>query len=165
MAVLAQWMILLHIVSAFIFVGGLIGREVTLAYARRQEHIEIFVQMIALSRWFDLKIVSPGSHAILLFGLGAAWLRGWPILGALQGSSINWVFVSLLLYLTTVPLVFLVLIPRGKLFRQRLAEAELQGRFTSELRTAMDDQVVRAAHLYEGAIVAFIIYLMVMKPF
>src|SRR5690606_1759324 len=105
------------------------------------------------------------SHAVLTFGLGAAWLRGWPVLGVLQGSSIHWVLVALLLYFTPVPLAVWVLIPRGKIFRQRLAEAETLGVFTAELRAAMTDPVVRAAHIYEAVAIAIIIYLMVMKPF
>ena len=143
MAMLGQWFILFHIVSSFFLVGGLIAREATNAYARRQSDVAIFAHFTRLSRWFDLKIVSPGSHAVLIFGLGAAWLRGWPVFGALQGSSINWVFVALLLYLTTVPLVFWVLIPRGKIFRQKLAEAEAQGVFTAELRASMADQATQ----------------------
>jgi uncharacterized membrane protein len=162
---LGQWFVLFHIISAFALIAGLVGRELARAYARRQENIESFAALIGLSRWFELWLANHGSHAVLIFGLLAAWTRGWPILGILQGSPVNWVLASLLLYLSFIPLVFLVFIPRGKKFRQALAEARSGGIVTPALVAQLDDPVVRAAHLYEAVGVVIIIYLMVMKPF
>ena len=142
---IGNWLVYLHVLSAFVFVGGIVGREATLAFARRQQNIEAFTQLYDLIRWFTIKIINPGSHAILIFGLLTAWVRGWPLLGILQGSTINWLFVSLLLYLTTIPLVFLVLIPRGKFLAHQLATAHVQGAVTPEVRAALDDPVVRVA--------------------
>ena len=48
MASLGQWLILLHVISAFALVAGLIGREFTRVYARRQERIDHFVQFVGL---------------------------------------------------------------------------------------------------------------------
>jgi hypothetical protein len=165
MALLGQWLVLLHVISAFVLIAGLIGREGTRAYASRQEKIEVFIPLIGLSGWFESKLVIPGSNAVLLLGLATAWVRGWPVFGVLQGSPINWVFVSLLLYLVMIPLITLIFLPRGKLFEQKLAEAQNQGVITPELRAAMDDPVVRAAHIVEAVLVVVVIYLMVMKPF
>jgi hypothetical protein len=162
---LGQWFVLLHILSAFALIAGLIGREATRAYTRRQEKIEMFVPLIELSGWFENKLVIPGSQALLLLGLASAWTRGWPLLGFLQGSPINWLFVSLILFLTLIPLIVFIFVPRGKIFAQKLAAAQAQGAITPELRASMDDPVVRAAHIYEGVAVVVIIYLMVMKPF
>jgi hypothetical protein len=165
LAVLGQWLVLLHVISAFAFVAGLVGREVSRAYARRQEKLDPFTQLMGLSRWFERNLVMHGSHAIIIFGTATAWVRGWPLFGVLQGSSINWVFVSLLLYLTTVPLIPLIFVPRGKRLRERLTAAQAEGVITPELRAAMNDPVVRAAHIGEEVVIAVIIYLMVMKPF
>jgi hypothetical protein len=165
MAMLGQWLVLLHVISAFALIAGLIGREMTRAYARRQEEIDLFARFIDLSGWFESKLVIPGSNAVLVLGLVAGWVLGWPVFGVLQGSPINWLFVSLLLFLTFIPLVTLIFLPRGKIFAQRLGEARAQGIITPELRAAMDDPVVQAAHIYEAAAVVVIIYLMVMKPF
>ena len=161
---LGQWVVLLHIVSAMALIAGLVGREFTRVYAKQQEKLEIFAQFLGLSGWFENKLVIPSSQALLLFGLVAAWMRGWPIFGILQGSPINWVFVSLLLYLTLIPVIIFIFVPRGKIFEQRLAEAQMQGSITPQLRLSMEDPVVRAAHIYESVVVAVIIYLMVMKP-
>jgi hypothetical protein len=165
MAALGQWFVLLHVISAFILIAGLIGREGTRAYARRQEKLETFVSLIGLSGWFESKLVIPGSNAVLLLGLASALARGWPLFGVLQGSSINWLFVSFLLYLVMVPLITLIFLPRGKIFAQKLAAAQTQGVITPEVRAAMEDPVVRAAHIVEAVLVVVVIYLMVMKPF
>lgn len=165
MADLGQWLVLLHIISAFALIAGLVGREFTRAYARRQERIEIFTQLLGLSGWFEEKLVIPGSTALLVLGLVTAWARGWPLFGVLQGSPINWLFVSLLLFLTIIPLIVFIFVPRGKVFGQKLATAQAQATMTPELRAAMDDPVVRAAHIYEAVVVALVIFLMVMKPF
>ena len=165
MAVLGEWAVLLHVISTFALVAGLIGREATRAYARRQDQIDLFANLVGLSGWFENKLVIPGSNLVLVFGLLAAWTRGWPLLGALQGSPINWVLVSLLLFLTFIPLVIFVFLPRGKVFEQKLAAARSQGKITPELRASMDDRVVQIAHIYEAVAVVAIIYLMLMKPF
>jgi uncharacterized membrane protein len=161
---LGQWVVLLHVISAFAYVAGVVGGELTRTYAWRQEKVEILAQLYHLSRWFDLKLVSPGSHMIVIFGLVAAWLRGWPILGVLQGSPVNWVFVSLLLYLSLFVPVFLISLPRGKILRQRLADAQAQGIITPELRASINDLWMKAAYAYQNVVVPIIIYLMVMKP-
>jgi uncharacterized membrane protein len=165
MALLGQWLVLLHVVSAFALIAGLVGREFTRAYARRQEKLEIFAQFLGLSSWFEDKLVIPSSTAVLVFGLAAAWAHGWPLLGTLQGSPMNWLFVSLLLYLTLIPLIVFIFVPRGKIFEQKLATAQAQDTITPELRAAMEDPVVRAGHIYEAVAVIVVIYLMVMKPF
>jgi hypothetical protein len=61
-----------------------------------------------------------------------------------------------------VPTVFL---PRGKKFDSLLQAAMAKGEITPELRAAMDDAVVKLAHLYEEVSVIAIVILMVLKPF
>jgi hypothetical protein len=165
MAMLGQWLVLLHIVSAFAMVSGLIGRELTRVYALRQVNVEMFAQFIGLTGWFESWLVIPGSTAMRVFGLVAAWVVGWPIFGILQASPTNWLFVSLLLYLSLIPVIAFVFVPSGKVFEQRLAEAQAQGIITPELRAAMNAPAVRAGHIYEALAVLCVIYLMVMKPF
>jgi hypothetical protein len=165
MTALGEWLVLLHVLSAFALIAGLVGREFTRAYARRQDEIKSFIQLIGLSGWFESKLVIPGSNAVLVLGLLTAWVRRWPLLGVLQGSPINWPFVSLLLYLLFIPIIVFIFVPRGRLFEQKLAAAQAQGVITPELSAAMNDPIVRAAHIVEALIVLFIIYLMVMKPF
>jgi hypothetical protein len=46
-----------------------------------------------------------------------------------------------------------------------LQSALAEGRITPELRAAIDDPVVKLAHLYEQASVIVVVALMVFKPF
>ena len=65
------------------------------------------------------RIVIVASPLVLLFGVVAAFIAGRSILGPLPGGSVDWLFVSLLLYLSVLPLIPLVFIPRGKVFGRR----------------------------------------------
>jgi hypothetical protein len=75
------------------------------------------------------------------------------------------VTVSLLLFLTIIPLVPLVFLPKGKVFDAAFTQAVEAGRITPALTAALHDPVVDAAHVYELAIVTVVILLMVTKPF
>jgi len=46
-----------------------------------------------------------------------------------------------------------------------LSAALAEGRITPELHQAMDDPVVKFAHLYEEVSIIIVIFLMVLKPF
>jgi hypothetical protein len=70
--------------------------------------------------------------------------------------------IILLLGFLNVPFIFL---PRGKVFRVVLEDALAKGQMTPELRTHLNDPVVRLAHTYELVSMVAIMYLMVFKPF
>ncbi len=100
-----------------------------------------------------------------MLGLATAIAEGRPFLGPLQGAGVNWLLVALVLYLSIMPLVPLVFLPRGKVFAAALADAETKGEVTPGLRAAWADPVVRAAHLYELGAVTVVLVLMLAKPF
>ena len=77
----------------------------------------------------------------------------------------NWLLVSLVLYLTLAPLIVWVFLPRGRAFDRALQEAPAQGRVTPALATAFADPVVAAAHAWELLVIGLVIALMVTKPF
>jgi len=156
---------LLHILTAFWFVGGLLGRAFALSAARRAAQVPTVAALVQLAGRFENLMVRPGSLLILAVGLLAAWAGGWPVLGFLQGGTSNWVLVSLVLYLTSIPLVIAVFLPRGRVFEAALQEALAQGSVTPRLTAAFDDRAVAAGHVYEWVLVAVIIGLMVLKPF
>jgi hypothetical protein len=162
---LAQFIKLIHVISAMMLIAGLIGRQLTRAQIARATDIRIFQAYIELSGRFENLLVIPGSLLVLVAGLVIAVIRGWPILGFLQGASANWLLVSLVLFLSLIPLVRFVFLPRGKIFEQALQDALAQGQITPELTAAFHDPIVRRAHFVEAFVVAFILYLMVMKPF
>jgi hypothetical protein len=64
--------------------------------------------------------------------------------------------------LVIVPTVF---VPRGKKFDLALEAALAEGQMTPELRAALEDKVVKLAHLYEEVAIVIVVALMVFKPF
>jgi uncharacterized membrane protein len=156
---------LVHVASAIWFIAGLVGRQVVLAQAARATDLSFAARLSDVAGIFETKMVVPGSLVVLVAGLVTAWAQGWPILGFIQGSQTNWLLVSLLLYVTLIPIVPLIFLPRGRKFAAALADAQARGEFTPELKAAFHDPVVAAAHLYEMAVVVVIVILMVLKPF
>lgn len=64
---LALFVVFLHVVAAFLFVGGLIGRWIVLGRARRSDDLHEIDTLLPIADRFE-KIVIPGSIAV--FGLG-----------------------------------------------------------------------------------------------
>ena len=156
-----EWVVLLHVATAFWFVSGLVGRDVTLARARASNDITTIREFVAHAGTFERFAVIPGSVAVLAAGLLATWARDIPILG--DGSG--WLLASILLYVSLVPLVPLVFLPRGRVFEAALDEAAARAEVTPALTAAFDDRAVRIARTYEVLAVAAIVVLMVTKPF
>jgi uncharacterized membrane protein len=156
-----EGLVLLHVAVAFWFVAGLIGRNVALGRARFGGQLEVVAELVQLAGRFERLMVIPGSFAVLLLGLLAAWAQGRP----LAGSGNGWLLVSLILYVALMAQVPLVFRPRGRVFDRALEDAERQGRVTPALASAFRDPVVATARNLELVGVAVILALMVTKPF
>lgn len=156
---------LLHVFTAFWFITGILGRQLTRSQARRAADIQAFATLSALAARFEQLMVIPGNLSVIVLGVIVALLGKWPILGFLQGASQNWLLVSNLILIAGFFLVPLVFLPRGKLFAAALLDAQKQDRITPELITALDDPLVRLAHWAELVMIALVISLMVLKPF
>jgi uncharacterized membrane protein len=155
----------LHILSAFWLIAGLLGRWVAYAQARRTADIQPATALLRLSERFEQLMVIPGSQAVLLLGLLAAWLGGYPLLGMLQGARANWLLISLVLSLCMIPIIAIFLAPRRKLRRLALEDAVTRGTLTAQLRAALDDRIVLGSRTAEMIITGAILMLMVLKPF
>ncbi len=59
-------------------------------------------------------MIRPATSVVLLGGLLAAWLRGWPVLGFLQDGPSNWVLVSLLLLVSIIPIIVFVFLRENR---------------------------------------------------
>lgn len=161
---LANPLKLIHALVGVWFIAGLIGRWVTLGYAARASDLVSLKAALGISARFE-RVVIFGSMIVLLLGIGTAIVQGRAFLGPLQGARIDWLFVSLLLYLSILPLVPLVFLPRGRVFEAALEEATTEGVVTDRLRTAFRDPVVLAAHAYELGAMVVVLVLMIAKPF
>lgn len=156
---------LLHVLSAFWFTAGLIGRWFTQSRSAAAADIRTVKDLGQLSGFFENRMVIPGSMVVLGLGLLTAWAEGAPLLGFFEGSRVNWLLASILLYLSLIPIIPLIFLPRGKVFARALDEASARGQVTPALTAAFRDPVVRVAHIYELVAVGAIIILMVTKPF
>lgn len=155
---------LLHVVTAFVLITGILGRGLTMREAGRASDVHVVEALVRLAGRFEIMVRAP-SIAVLAFGLLSAWRTGWPILGFLQGGTVNWILASLVLYLSMIPLIIWLFLPRGRIFEQALEDAVGEGRVTPALRRAFADPVVAAAHVWELIVLGVIIVLMVAKPF
>ncbi len=156
---------LLHVFTAIWMIVGIAGRQIVLGKAGQSRDIREISIMLPIMAVFEKRMVIPGSLAVMIAGLITAWVQGWPILGFIQGGRSNWVLVSLLLFLSIQPVIFLVFIPRGKLFEKAFQDAIARDAVTPELSAAFHDPAVRAGHIYELAVIGVIVSLMVLKPF
>ena len=150
---------LLHVLIAFVFVGGLLGRWVLLSHARASKDVERAHLLTETAGPFE-RMVTIGSMLVLPAGLFAAWARGYEWLGLTTG----WIQVATVLYLTMAPLVPFVFLPRGRKFESAMAAAREEGSVTTELSAAFDDRAVSLARTYELSAVLLIVALMVLKP-
>lgn len=146
------------------FISGLVGRWITLGRAAQAAEVRDLQTLLDLSSRFE-RIVVVTSSLVLVFGVATAIAQGRPFLGPIQGAPVDWLFASLLIYLSAIPLVPVVFLPRGRVFGAALEEATRDGVVTAKLREAFSDPVVRAAHIYEFAVTFTVLVLMIWKPF
>jgi len=154
-----EWWVLLHVATAFWFVAGLAGRDVSMTRAARSTDMTSVQALTGVAGVFDRLFVVPGSIAVLVAGLIAM------VATDLSLGDQTWLLVALILFLTMIPLVPLVFLPRGKVFEAALSGSIAAGEVTPGLRAAFADPVVAGARWYERIVVAVIIVLMVTKPF
>jgi len=154
-----------HILSVLWLVAGIVGRGVCTGLAGRTDDFNAVRILMQAASTFETKMVRPSSFVVLVTGLITAQQGGWPILGFLQGASVNWVLAALVIYLTIIPVIAFIFIPRGRIYHRTLQEAAARGVVTPELRAALHDPTVRFARLYEITMVLVITFLMVVKPF
>jgi hypothetical protein len=158
-------LIVLHVLAAFTFIGGLVGRDIILWQAARAGEVQQAGTLAAAAQFFDRILVIPGSFAVLGFGVLATWLRHIAPLGFIQGAQTNWLLISLLVYLSIAALVPTIFLPKRRVFEKELEVALTQQRMTPGLRASFDDRAVAFARRYELIAVTLIIVLMVARPF
>jgi uncharacterized membrane protein len=150
---------LVHVLVAFGFITGLLGRWILLRNAARADEVETAYGLSQAAAPFE-RLVIVGSNLVLPAGLLTAWAQGYPWLGLTTG----WMLLSVVLLLSVIPLVPLVFLPRGKVFEAAMASARSSGNVTPEVRAAFADRLVAFAHWYELIAVGIVVALMVLKP-
>jgi uncharacterized membrane protein len=156
---------LLHVLAAFWFIAGILGRQLVRSLARGRDDVHEVASLSATAGKFELLMVIPGNLVVIVLGIVLAWVGGWPIFGFLQGAKSNWLLVSNLILLGGIFLVPMIYLPKGKVFDRVLQDALSTGEITPKLKAVLDDRVVKWAHRVESAGMLAIIVLMVLKPF
>jgi len=157
---------LMHVLAAFWMVSGVVGRDIAFWQAGRTTNVQAVHALLRASEFFERWAVIPISMAVLLFGLIVTWMQKWPLFGFLQGSPVNWLLVSFVLYVGVTGFIApLGLVARRKERTRAAEEALAQGTMTLRLSAALDDKVVHRFRAVEMIILVVIIALMVMKPF
>lgn len=152
---------ILHVGSAALLVAGIIGRDVLLGRASRQREIDVIGELVRRAGRFEALLVRPGSFVIAMAGVAMMVVQGRPLLA--PGSY--WLTLSIVLFLTSIPMIAFVFVPRGRRFEAALADSQRRGMPTPELVAAFGDGAVAAARRFELAIIAAIAFLMIVKPF
>lgn len=154
-----------HIIAVIASVGGLFARQLVRRHAKKTDDVHLFATFSEAAGKIEKAMVIPGTMAILVFGIILGLMGHFPILGFLQGAQQNWLLASNILIIGILVIIPTVLVPRGKIFEPLLQAALVKGQITPELRAAMDDNMVRLAHIYEEVALIVITALMVLKPF
>ena len=155
---------LMHVLAAFWFIAGILGRQLVRSLAYRRNDVNEFADLSGVAGKFESLMVIPGNLIVIVLGVLVAWLGGWPIFGFLQGADANWLLLSNLILLGGIVIVPLVYLPRGKVFDRALQDALAAGEMTPELRALLDDPLIKWAHRGEYIGMLAIIVLMVLKP-
>jgi len=161
---MAGYLHLVHALVGALFLGALVGRWIILGLAERADS-RIAMRTLARAAEPFERTVIVGSAVVLVLGIATAIAQGRPFLGPLQGAAVDWLFVSVVLFVSLVPLVPVVFLPRGRVFDEALDDAVARNEVTPALIAAWRDPVVRAARVYELAVVTLVFALMIAKPF
>jgi hypothetical protein len=152
---------LLHVLVAFWFLAGILGRNVVLRRAARSTDVKVVDGLMGVAGRMEMLMVRPGSFAVLLLGLLTAWLEHLPWFE----SGAYWLPTALFVFLSGFVLIPLVFLPRGRIFEEALASSRERGIVLPELTAAFRDRAVWLARSYELLTIAFVVALMVLKPF
>lgn len=154
---------LLHVLSSMWLVTGLLGRAVALSSARRAPEVRVLKAIADVSGRLEDLMIAPGIFAVLLTGIATAVVGGISLLGPIDGGPL-WVFVPLVIMLIAVATTPITL-AHDRRWGQALEDAAQRGVVTERLRPFLDARAMLRRYAPDITAVAFIVVLMVLKPF
>jgi uncharacterized membrane protein len=156
LAAIETWALFLHLLGAFLFVGGVIVAGVAFEAARRRRRPSEIALLLGLTR-IGVLLVALGALLVLPFGL-------WLVHLERSGYGAAWVEAALALFVVVSALggVGGQRPKRARKLAERLArEGDAE---TPELRALLDDRPTLAANYLSAVLVLAIVVLMVFKP-
>ena len=154
---------LLHVLSAMWLVSGLLGRAVALSAARRAPDMRILKAIADVSGRLENLMVAPGIFAVLVTGIVTAIVGGVSLFGPF-GEGPLWVFIPVVLMLVAI-VTGPITLRHDREWGQALEDAARQGAVTDRLRGFLDGRAMLRRYTPDISFVAFIVVLMVLKPF
>ncbi len=149
-----HWALFVHLIGAFLFVGGLTVAAVCFEAARRRTEPGEIAILLGLSRW-GVVLVGIGGVVVLAGGL---WLAG-----VVHAYGDAWLDAAIALFVVAVAL--------GGIGGQRPKQARLlatklaaEGGDTAGLRRLLDDRTALALNYLGAVLVLAILVLMVWRP-
>lgn len=155
----------LHVSTVAITIGSMFARQLVRGIAQKSEDVNEIASLTRAAIRMDRALVVPFSNLMALMGVILAVMLKWPIFGFLQGAEKNWLLVSNILLVALMIMIVSVFMPYNKKVDGLLQTALAEGKVTSELRTALNDNKNQWAHHVEEVVILFIATLMVLKPF
>lgn len=160
--VLLKW---IHINLVIVFSIGIAGYITYFYQAARETDPKVIHDMVETGDKIHNYLLKLGGSLLFISGVVTAWRHGVPMLGFIQGGDVNWLLVSIVLFLTYFPMMFFVFVPRHKIFHRELDAAIQKGAVTEGLKKAFMSRGIKFGHIYESIYVFAILFLMVVKPF
>ena len=154
---------LLHVLSAFWVVTGMLARPVILAAARRAPDVRILKAIADVSGRIEDLMIAPGIFVVLVTGVATALIGGIPLFGPFVGGPI-WIFVALVIMLAVVAFTPVTLM-RDRRWGQALEEAAREGVITARLRAFLQRDSMIRRYAPDIVVMLVVITLMVTKPF
>ena len=156
LASVENFALFVHLVGAFLFVGGALVAGVAFEAARRRIRTDEIALLLGLTR-VGVLLVGVGALPLILSGLSLVGLED-------VGYGATWIVAAIALFVTASTLGALGG-RRPKQARFLAARLARDGREeTPELRALLDDRASRAANYLSGLLVLVILALMVFQP-
>jgi Predicted integral membrane protein (DUF2269) len=153
-----------HALAGTSFVAGLVGFWIVTGRASHADSLATMRLLLRVAEPFG-RLVTASGISLTFLGIATAIAIGRPLFGPLQGGSVDWMFVSVLLMLPIFGFLVLVYPRFGRRIREALLAADADARITPELTAAWADPTYRFARRYELVAVVVVLALMIAKPF
>jgi Predicted integral membrane protein (DUF2269) len=144
-------------------VSGLLGRAVALTSARRASDMRILKAIADVSGRLENMMIAPGIVAVLVTGIATAIVGGISLLGPIDGGPL-WVFIPVVIMVFAV-ITTPVTLAHDRRWGEALEDAAKRGVVTERLQSFLDRTAMLRRYVPDIAFVAFIVALMVLKPF
>jgi hypothetical protein len=136
---------------------------VALSAARRAPDMRILKAIADVSGRLENLMVAPGIFAVLVTGIVTAIVGGVSLFGPF-GEGPLWVFIPVVLMLVAI-VTGPITVRHDREWGQALEDAARQGAVTDRLRGFLDGRAMLRRYTPDIGFVAFIVVLMVLKPF